>query len=79
MKEKQQLVGGFNSSEKHEFASWDDYSQYIYICIYIRKNKTCSKPPTRFKEPSTAPPVSKNLDGFFDPTECYRMLQISPP
>ena len=27
-------------SEKYEFVSWDDYSQYIW------KNKTCSKPPT---------------------------------
>ena len=24
------LVGGFNPSEKYEFVSWDDYSQYIY-------------------------------------------------
>jgi hypothetical protein len=23
------LVGGFNSSEKYEFVSWDDYSQYM--------------------------------------------------
>ena len=37
------LVGGFNPSEKYEFVSWDDYSQYIYIW----KHKTCSKPPTR--------------------------------
>ena len=22
------LVGGFNPSEKYEFVSWDDYSQY---------------------------------------------------
>jgi hypothetical protein len=23
------LVGGFNPSEKYEFVSWDDYSQYM--------------------------------------------------
>ena len=23
------LVGGFNLSEKYEFVSWDDYSQYM--------------------------------------------------
>ena len=23
------MVGGFNTSEKYEFISWDDYSQYM--------------------------------------------------
>ena len=23
------IVGGFNHSEKYEFVSWDDYSQYM--------------------------------------------------
>ena len=23
------LVGGFNPSEKYEFVNWDDYSQYM--------------------------------------------------
>jgi len=31
------LVVSFNPSEKYDFVSWDDYSQYIYI--YIWKNK----------------------------------------
>jgi hypothetical protein len=34
------LVGDWAyPSEKYEFVSWDDYSQYM-------ENKTCSKPPT---------------------------------
>ena len=33
-----------NPSEKYEFVSWDDYSQY---CIW--ENEKCSKPPTRWK------------------------------
>jgi hypothetical protein len=29
-------------SEKYEFVSWHDYSQYM------ESHKTCSKPPTRY-------------------------------
>ena len=29
------LVGGFNSSEKYEFVSWDDYSQYMENKIHV--------------------------------------------
>jgi len=25
-------VGGLNPSEKYEFVSWDDYSQYMAVC-----------------------------------------------
>ena len=32
---------------KNIIVSWDDYSRYIYMYVYICKNKTCSKPPTR--------------------------------
>jgi hypothetical protein len=34
------LVGGFNPSEKYEFVSWDYYSQYM-------GKKSCAKPPTK--------------------------------
>ena len=34
------LVGGFNPSEKYDFVSWDDGIPNIW------KNKKCSKPPT---------------------------------
>ena len=35
----------FQPSEKYEFVSWDDYSQYIW------KNKKCSKPQIRYRKP----------------------------
>ena len=39
-----QLVGGVNPSEKYEFVSWDDYSQYMES--QKKKNVlTCSKAP----------------------------------
>ena len=37
LSEKHLLVGGFSTSEKYEFVSWDYYSQYM---------EKCSKPPT---------------------------------
>ena len=29
------LVGGFNPSEKYDFVSWDDYSQYMENKIHV--------------------------------------------
>jgi hypothetical protein len=37
------LVGGFNPSEKYEFVSWDDYSQYMES----HKIPWFQSPPTR--------------------------------
>ena len=42
--------------------SWDDSSQYIYI--YAKKNRKCSKPPTRYKTPQIyGPQMSAFLGG----------------
>ena len=34
------LVGGFNPSEKYEFVSWDDYSQYMENTIHVPNHQT---------------------------------------
>jgi hypothetical protein len=42
------LVGGFNSSEKYEFVSWDDDIPNIWNFIKFHG----SKPPTRYSLPN---------------------------
>ena len=52
------MVGGFNPSEKYEFISWDDYSQYM------KKQISCSKPLSKCVYLSishSSPDIAKNF------------------
>ena len=67
----QTLVGGFNPSEKYEFVSWDDYSQYMEshkIHVPDHQPETVSRPtkihrtsPTHIHQPSVTEDLGRAL------------------